>query len=133
MKTSKKILIICLSIAIILGLSFMISSGITIIFPNISLFVATLGVASIIWLCNYFFTFYRDTVVIKRQLEKISNLPYKQYTIDTTCQHCGHKEPHNIDLSNLEYKCGSCKKYNAIYVTFTTAAMSSTDVTFDGI
>ena len=44
--------------------------------------------------------------------------------MESTCQSCGHKQNVVVNLEDLEYSCDRCKRKNAIYVTFMTAAVT---------
>jgi DNA-directed RNA polymerase subunit RPC12/RpoP len=123
MKTSKKILVLLLSLTI----TFVISSILTVglgIFTTVPFWPATSSFMILIWLINYFFQYYRDTYVIQSELKKLNSKPYKDYTMESTCQSCGHKQNVVVNLEDLEYSCDRCKRKNAIYVTFMTAAVT---------
>jgi DNA-directed RNA polymerase subunit RPC12/RpoP len=123
MKTSKKILIAILSIGISFVLSILVTLGVSIFIslPFWSMVGACMG---LIFTVNYFLEYHRDTNIIRQELKKLNEKPFKEYTIESTCQSCGHKQNVVIDLNELEYKCDHCKRSNAIYVNFMTAAVT---------
>jgi hypothetical protein len=123
MKTSKKILIACFSVGVSLLLSILITLGLS-IFINVSFWYMVSAIVGIIFITNYFLEYHRETNIIKQELKKLNEKPFKEYTIESTCQSCGHKQNVIIDLTNLEYKCDYCKRTNAIYVNFMTAAVT---------
>jgi hypothetical protein len=123
MKTSKKILIAILSIGISFVLSILVTLGI-LAFIAIPFWPVVGACMALIFIVNYFLEYYRDTEVIQKELKKLNDKPFKEYTIESTCQSCGHKQNVVIDLNELEYKCDHCKRSNAIYVNFMTAAVT---------
>jgi phage FluMu protein Com len=125
MKTSKKILIIIKALFLLGITSCLLAWPTALIFPIVSFPLWVLTYVVLIFLGDYGLQYVRDTLIIKRKLEEYNSKPYKQYAIDTVCQYCGHKEVQTVDLDKLEYKCEQCKKVNAIYVTFMTAATTS--------
>lgn len=123
MRTSKKILLFGWSIGIVFLLSCILSVGISVIFavPFLPVVATTMAM---IFIGHYLLLYYRDVKVIKTELTKLNAKPYKQYEIESACQSCGFKQPVAVDLDSLEYNCDKCKKANAIYVNFMTAAIT---------
>lgn len=124
MRFEKKILLLFIGLTILLGVSSLISLSLSFILTEIPFWILTFGVASTIFLINFFFDHYRETKVIKAELEKYNQKPYKEVYIDVSCQYCGHKESVTLELDSMEYNCSSCKKKNAIYANFFTAAIT---------
>ncbi len=123
MKLSKKVLIFALSLFLTFSLASVLSLGVS-AFTNISFWPLTGFFMGLIWVINYFLQYYRDTLVIEKHLKEINSKPYKDYTLESTCQSCGHKQNVAVNLEDLEYTCDRCKRKNAIYVTFMTAAVT---------
>jgi DNA-directed RNA polymerase subunit RPC12/RpoP len=65
---------------------------------------------------------------VRAAVDEYNKKPYKKYNIPLTCQYCGREEGVDIDLEDTTYKCGNCSRTNAIYVTFTTAAISESGI-----
>lgn len=125
MKTSKKILILVFSLLLIFGIALGLATPTVIFLPQLSYWIWVAFYVLLIFLGDYGLRYIKDVMIIKKSLDIYNSKPYKQYAIDTTCQSCGHKEVQAIDFDTLEYKCENCKRKNAIYVTYTTAAVTS--------
>lgn len=123
MKTTKKILYICISLLAISAVSGGLSMGMEVFFELP------------FWKCFSFFTvlqllipfswdyFYESKRIIKA-VQDYANLPYKKYMIGLNCAHCGQTNKIEMDLSDTEFKCEVCKKDNGIYVEFMAAAIT---------
>lgn len=123
MKTNKKILMLVVSLLISALISAGISGGLLTFF-NINFwlsfwFFITLQIGGSIWLSN----FYESNKIIAAVREYASK-PYKKYMLPLNCAHCGHKNEIEIDLSDTEYRCENCKRYNGIHVNFMSAAIT---------
>lgn len=123
MKTSKKILIISTSLIITALLSAAVSSGFAYLlewnfWPLFWLFFACQILGSL-WFDRY----YESKKLIKA-VEDYANKPYKKYMIPLNCGHCGAKNEIEIDLTDTEFRCDNCKKFNGIHVNFMAAAIT---------
>lgn len=123
MRTSKIILLFIWSVGIVFLLSCLLSAGLSSLFA-VPFFPMVGASMVVIFIFNYLLQYYRDIRVIKNELSKLNAKPYKQYEIESTCQSCGNRQMVAVDLDNLEYSCDKCKKTNAIYVSFMTAAVT---------
>ena len=56
--------------------------------------------------------------------KEYSSKPYRKYIIPLNCAHCGSKNEIEIDLTDTEFQCDNCKKYNGIHTNFMTAAIT---------
>lgn len=123
MKTSKKILIICASLAITALISAGISLGLYTVF-NFNFW----GSFSILFTVQNAWSIYRAEYLDRRKIVKAvqeySQKPYKKYLIPINCGHCGSKNELEIDLTDTEFQCDNCKKYNGLHVNFMAAAMT---------
>lgn len=124
MKTSKKILAVITSLALVALISGLIASGCHIIF-GLSFWGIFNMVVGLQLIVPYAFESIWSKYVLQKQLTEYNNKPYKQYPIKTACQHCGNVATLNLDLDDSEYICGNCHKHNAVHVTFMTAAMQT--------
>ena len=124
MKTSKKILIVITSIFFVSLISTLIASGCYAAFGLSfwGIFGLTLGAQLTI---PYIWENVWEKYIIQKQLNEYNSKPYKQYPIQTACQHCGNIATLNLDLDDSEYLCGNCHKHNAVHVTFMTAAIQT--------
>ena len=126
MKTSKKILSICLVIGVMVGVASGIAWGLTAFsFPFWKIF----WLAFVLQYAGPML--YKEFVefrYIKQALAEYNSKPFKQYMVPLKCQYCGRNQNVAIDLSETEYICetekGGCGRKNAIYVNFMTAAIS---------
>lgn len=123
MKTSKKILILLVSLSI----SALISAGISLgflTFLNINFwysfwfFISLQISGSLIW------DKYYESKIIIDAIKEYSNKPFKKYLIPLNCAHCGTKNEVEIDLTDTEFRCKNCEKYNGIHTNFVTAAIT---------
>lgn len=62
---------------------------------------------------------------IQKSVEEYASKPYRKYEIPLTCQYCGHSEAVDVDLNNTIYKCSTCERRNAVYVSFMTAVIQN--------
>lgn len=123
MKTSEKILFITIGMALIASISAISSWVLGALFgaPFWPIFV---GLSLLQIVGKYGADRYLEINVIKNGLKEYNQKPYKDFVIPLTCQVCGKVDNVTMDLSETEYRCTSCQRKNAIYVTFATAAMS---------
>jgi hypothetical protein len=123
MKTNKKILLIATSVAITVVISILLALGLYIIFGwNIigcSLFFTVLQLSWSIYRSEYL-----DRKKIVEAVQEYSKKPYKKYLIPINCGHCGSKNELEIDLTDTEFQCDNCKKYNGLHVNFMAAAIT---------
>lgn len=56
--------------------------------------------------------------------KEYASKPYRKYVIPLNCAHCGSKNEIEIDLTDTEFRCENCKKYNGIHTNFMTAAIT---------
>lgn len=124
MKTSKKILAVIVSLAIMATIATLLASGAYAVFGLSfwGIFELAIGTQLII---PYLFENVWEKYVLKKQIDEYNSKPYKQYPIKTACQHCGNLAVLNLDLDDTEYVCGNCHKHNAVHVTFMTAAIQT--------
>lgn len=123
MKTSKKILILAVS----LGLTSLISGGLAL---GLSAFF------SIYYWAGFWFFFcaqilgslawdrFGETNRILEEVKEYNKKPYRKYLIPLNCAHCGHKNEIELDLTDTEFRCTNCLKYNGIHTNFMTAAIT---------
>ena len=123
MRTSKKILAILLSLIAVVAVSAMVSTPIYFIF-GFPFWPMVCGVSGLFIIANYLSQYWQENKIIKAEFAKLKEKPYQDFLIDSTCQYCGHRESIRMDLNSLEYKCTQCKKTNAIYISFMTAAVT---------
>jgi hypothetical protein len=123
MKISKKILLIITSFSIISVFSGAIAYGLNAIY-NIPFW-------AVFWIANSLqiaWSIYRDQYLegrkITNAITEYSKKPYKKYYIPLNCAHCGHKNEIEIDLTDTEFRCENCKKFNGIHTNFMTAAIT---------
>lgn len=123
MKTSKKLLIITVSILLTAFISACLSSGFSFFlawnFWPIFWFFFGMQILVSLWYDKY----YESEKLIKA-VQEYANKPYKKYMIPLNCAHCGVKNEIQIDLTDTEFRCDNCKKYNGIHVNFMTAAIT---------
>lgn len=123
MKTNKKILIIfsslfltaCLSAGISFGTSFLLGWS---FWPLFWLFFS-----SQILISFCYDRFYESKKLLDA-VKEYTNKPYKKYIIPINCGHCGTKNELEIDLTDTEFRCPNCKKYNGIHINFMAAAIT---------
>jgi DNA-directed RNA polymerase subunit RPC12/RpoP len=58
------------------------------------------------------------------EVKAYNQKPYKKYLIPLNCAHCGHKNEIEIDLTDTEFRCTNCLKYNGIHTNFMAAAIT---------
>jgi len=124
MKTSKKILAVVTSLTIVSAIATLISGGCFLLFGLSfwGVFGLTVGAQLIVpAVVDGLYSKY----ILKKHVEEYNSKPYKQYPINTACQHCGNMAILNLDLDDTEYVCGNCHKHNAVHVTFMTAAIQT--------
>lgn len=56
--------------------------------------------------------------------KEYASKPYRKYIIPLNCAHCGSNNEIEIDLTDTEFRCDNCKKYNGIHTNFMTAAIT---------
>lgn len=127
MKTSKKLLIVAISLFFTSIISACLALG------AITFFGASF------WYAFWFFNalqiggsvawdkFYesRNTVrILEEHAKEFANKPFRKYLIPLQCSHCSHTNEIEIDLNDTEFRCEGCKKYNGVHVNFTTAAIT---------
>ena len=124
MKTSKRILVILISLFIVSLIAASLAAGLQFFlsYPFWNIFYSLVGLQLILPKISDFFY---EKWVLKKALDEYNSKPYKQYAIDTACQHCGSVATMNLDLDDTEYQCGNCQKRNAVHVTFLTAAVQT--------
>jgi DNA-directed RNA polymerase subunit RPC12/RpoP len=123
MKTSKKILIIFTSILVTALISTGLSAGTSFIlswnfWPIFWLFFAAQILGSLIW------DKYYESNQIIAAVKEYASRPYRKYMLAMNCAHCGHKNEIEIDLTDTEFRCSNCQKYNGIHVNFMAAAIT---------
>jgi hypothetical protein len=122
MKTSKKILMILTSCAIVSAISAGLSFGLSIFgisfWPAFWLIVTIQFLAPVIWDRLY------DSRKLVEALNEYRAKPYRKYSIPLNCTHCNAKNEVEIDLTDTEFRCENCKKFNGIHVNFMTAAIT---------
>lgn len=123
MKTSKKILIIFSSLFLTACLSAGLSFG--------TAFLLDWSFWPLFWLffsCQILISFCYDRFYESKKLldavKEYTSKPYKKYIIPINCGHCGSKNELEIDLTDTEFKCSNCKKYNGIHINFMAAAIT---------
>jgi len=124
MKTSKRILIVLVSLCLVALIAASLALGLQyfLAYPFWHIFYSLIGLQLILpKISNFFYEKY----TIKKVLDEYNSKPFKQYAIDTACQHCGNVATMNLDLNDTEYQCGNCGKRNAVHVTFLTAAVQT--------
>jgi len=124
MRLSKKILLIIVSIALIFGMSWLIAFGGFHLLNMHFWGVFSLTTALQLILPRIYDAFVEKYFIVKT-ITEYNSKPYKQYPINTACQHCGNIATLNLDLDDSEYVCGNCHKHNAVHVTFMTAALQT--------
>lgn len=123
MKTSEKILFISIGLILIASISAIFSWVLVALF-GVSFWPIFIGLALLQIVGQHIADRYLEINVIKKGLQEYNAKPYKEFIIPLTCQVCGKVDNVTMDLSETEYRCTSCQRKNAIYVTFATAAMS---------
>ena len=122
MKTSKKILMILTSCAIVSAISAGLSFGLSIFgisfWPAFWLIVTIQFLAPLLWSRLY------ETRLLTTALEEYKAKPYRKYSIPLNCTYCNAKNEIEIDLTDTEFKCENCKKINGIHVNVMTAAIT---------
>jgi hypothetical protein len=122
MKPSKKILMVTTSVAITSAISAALAYGLSIFgfsfWPVFWLIVVIQFLAPILWSRLY------ETRKLMEALEVYKAKPYRKYSIPLNCTHCNAKNEIEIDLTDTEFKCENCKKFNGIHVNFMTAAIT---------
>ena len=124
MKTSKRILVVMVSLLLVTIIAASLASGLQFLlgYPFWQLFYSFVGLQLIApKITDYLY----EKLILKKVLDEYNSKPYKQYAINTACQHCGNVSTMNLDLDDTEYKCGNCQKGNAVHVTFMTAAIQT--------
>jgi hypothetical protein len=122
MRTRKKILLIISSLGITALFSAAIAYGLTIWdIPFGPVFI--LACIAQIGGSLLYDKFYESNRLFS-VLEEYRAKPYKDYVIDLNCAHCGHKNEVTIDLTETEFRCENCNKFNGIHVNFLTAAVT---------
>jgi hypothetical protein len=123
MKTSKKILILIITLLIVGGLSGLAAWAIVSVFggyffPMFTLSALTLlfGHAAVDKLAEIF--------IFRKKLVALSNRPFRDYLLNLMCQHCSHVQPVAIDLQDSDFICTKCERRNGIHTTITTAAVT---------
>lgn len=123
MNTSKKILLICKAISIIVATSSLIAWSFMTLFAVNFWAMFIIGVV-----LQLIFPELKDTYIfsknVRDSLKEYADKPFRKYEIPLTCQYCGSKEVIDVDLNNTTYKCQTCDRKNAVYVSFMTAAIS---------
>jgi DNA-directed RNA polymerase subunit RPC12/RpoP len=123
MKTNKKLLFLAVS----LGITSLISGGLSLGFSaffsipfwgSFWFFFCAQILGSLAW------DRYMETNKIVSEVKAYNMKPYKKYFIPLNCAHCGHKNEIEIDLTDTEFRCSNCLKYNGIHVNFMTAAIT---------
>lgn len=123
MKTSKKILILVVSLGITSLLSAGLAMGLYSFFSvsfwsSFWFFFCSQILGSLAW------DRYGETNKIIEAVNEYNKKPYKKYIIPLNCAHCGHKNEIELDLTDTEYRCTNCLKYNGIHVNFMSAAIT---------
>lgn len=123
MKKSKKILIIFVFLLISSVLSGIFALGLNLLF-NFSFWGAFLVASA----CQISWSIFRSEYLEGKKLlelaKEYSSKPYRKYIIPLNCAHCGSKNEIEIDLTDTEFRCDNCKKYNGIHTNFMTAAIT---------
>lgn len=126
MKTSKKILLLFVSLTIVCAISTIIAYSLFFLF-NIS-FWGIFGLSTAVQIGWSIFRFqYIEEKERKATLALMTEYlskPFRRYIIEMNCAHCGHKNEIEVDLNNTEFKCENCKKYNGLHVNFMAAAIT---------
>lgn len=123
MKKSKKILILFVFLLISSILSGCFAFGLKLLFDFS--FWGTFLVASasqISW--SIFRSEYLEGKKLLELAKEYSSKPYRKYIIPLNCAHCGSNNEIEIDLTDTEFRCDNCKKYNGIHTNFMTAAIT---------
>jgi hypothetical protein len=123
MKTSKKILFLTISLGITSLISGGLALGINAFFSipfwgSFWFFVCAQILGSLAW------DRYMETERIVAEVKAYNQKPYKKYLIPLNCAHCGHKNEIEIDLTDTEFRCTNCLKYNGIHTNFMAAAIT---------
>jgi len=122
MKFSKKILMISTSLAIVFGSSAALAYGLSIF--EISFWPAFWLIAIIQFLAPVLWSRLYETRKLLEVLDEYKAKPYRKYSIPLNCTYCNAKNEIEIDLTDTEFKCENCKKFNGIHVNFMTAAIT---------
>lgn len=123
MKTSKKILYVLYSLALTCVISAGISLGCTMLFSLP--FWYTFWFFNSIQIGGYMlWDKYYETRNVIQSVREYASKPYKKYILGLNCSHCGISNELEIDLTDTEFRCENCKKYNGIHINFTTAAIT---------
>lgn len=123
MKTSKKLLYIGTSVLITSLISAGLAAGM------FAIFGISFPHAFFFWFAAQVLGFlawerYGETQKILKSVEEYNKKPYKKYWIPLNCAHCGHKNEIEIDLTDTEFRCPNCLKFNGIHVNFMAAAIT---------
>jgi DNA-directed RNA polymerase subunit RPC12/RpoP len=124
MTTQKKLLIVFLVLLAIAAISATAGFAGAVLFGlhYWGVFALTALVQFIIPLAAERYTFSKK---IQEAVKEYANKPFRKYEIPLTCQYCGHSETVDVDLNNTVYKCSTCDRKNAVYVSFMTAIIQN--------
>lgn len=123
MKTSKKILYICLSLAITSAISGGLSLGVE-LFLALSFWKSFFFFSTAQLIIPFLWSKYYETANLLAYAKEYASKPFKEYRIGLNCAHCGHSNKVEVNLVDTEFKCTNCGKDNGIHVEFMTAAIT---------
>jgi phage FluMu protein Com len=123
MKTSKKILIITVSLLITTFISASIAGGLCFLW-NWSFWPVFWMLSGTQILGSLWYDKYYESSKLLKSVEEYTNKPYKKYIVPLNCAHCGNVVEVETDLNYTEFKCENCKKYNGLHVNFMAAAIT---------
>ena len=123
MKTSKKILLVAVSLIVTSLISAGIALGCSVFFGLAFWHVFWFGNAAQVGGTLLWDKFYESRKIIEA-VQAYANVPYKKYLLELNCGHCGHKNEVEVDLVETEFRCTNCQKFNGIHVTFMAAAIT---------
>ena len=127
MKTSKKILLIITSLGITSGLSAALAGGISML--GYSFWLSYWFLCAFQIICPIIWNRYYETRNIINLIKEYNAKPYKKYEIPLDCANCGSKNNIEIDLTETEFRCTNCQKFNGIHVSFMTAVITEPIIT----